>query len=206
MSAHIDVPVSVPPAPTLPTETTGGRNPILWAVALLLIIELDFISVLIMSYFYLRATITAWPPPGYAPPSAVLPSIALGFVLIAAGALTWANATAARGDLAQLWLGVAAALVLGVAFVILIAFTATQQPFDWSTNAYGSIFFLMIGSEVLSGIGGIFILALVLLGAWQGRYTATRRVGVQVAALYWYFVAGFWLLLYLTLVISPRLM
>jgi cytochrome c oxidase subunit 3 len=41
--------------------------------------------------------------------------------------------------------------------------------------------------------------------AWRGHYDIRRHQGVQLAALYWHFVAVAWLVIFPSVYLTPRL-
>jgi cytochrome c oxidase subunit 3 len=48
-------------------------------------------------------------------------------------------------------------------------------------------------------LGGVVALAYVVLKAWRNSYTRRQHLGVDLAALYWHFMDGLWVYLFLLL-------
>src|SRR5262249_51928850 len=106
---------------------------------------------------------------------------------------------ARRGDRRRLVVGLARTAALGATFlavqgaewVRLVRFGLTV-----SAGAYGATFYTLIGTHGVHVLAALAWLALVMLAAIRGRYTAREHVGVAVCAMYWHFVVALWPILY----------
>ena len=167
-------------------------------VVLWLASELMFFSGLFAAYFTLRATTSPWPPTGVhlsegrtAAATAVLVASSL--------AMHMATTAAARGQRrgAVLWLGVTAAM--GTLFLANQALEYADASFKISSNAYGSIFYLMTGFHGLHVIGGLLFMGTVagVIGG-KGSRAPVGSV-VEVCAYYWHFVDVVWVAMFLTI-------
>lgn len=67
------------------------------------------------------------------------------------------------------------------------------------TNPHSSFFYLLTGAHAVHLMGGVIALGVVLIGAWRHRHTATERIAVDCAAIYWHFMDGLWVYLFLLL-------
>jgi heme/copper-type cytochrome/quinol oxidase subunit 3 len=86
--------------------------------------------------------------------------------------------------------------------VLLIATEATLFALLLATNAYGSIFYALVGLHFVHvAVGGLLALW-ALARTW--RFDRTAIVTVRVTALYWYFLAVVAAVVFLTLYLSPR--
>jgi cytochrome c oxidase subunit 3 len=120
-------------------------------------------------------------------------------LLASSGTLEWARGRIARGDQAGLRQGLGWTAGLGAAFVLgqLAAWRQlTAQGVYLVSNPHSSFFYLLTGAHGLHLLGGLAALAVVLLRASRGRYTAEDHTGVSVCALYWHFMDGLWLYLF----------
>jgi cytochrome c oxidase subunit III len=94
--------------------------------------------------------------------------------------------------------------VLGVGFLV-FQYVLVQESLDRfrpGTNAYGSIFYALVGLHFVHvAVGGILALW-ALARTW--RFDRTAIVTVRVTALYWYFLAVVAAVVFLTLYLSPR--
>ena len=88
---------------------------------------------------------------------------------------------------------------LGTLFIAIQGYEWIQLIADGltiTTGIYGATFYLLIGCHALHVFGAVIWLLIVVWFANQGRFTATRLLGVELCALYWYFVGGLWILLF----------
>ncbi len=177
----------------------GRPTPLAVGVVVWLASELMFFGGLFAAYFTLRADADGpWPPDG----------AEIGFarplvftVVLVASSLTMHTAVQAaergRTRLAVRWLGVTFAL--GAVFVANQALEYVELPFSISTDAYGSIFYLMTGFHGLHVIGGLVLMA-VVAGVVGGRTSrAPTAPIVDVCAYYWHFVDVVWVALFATI-------
>ena len=104
-------------------------------------------------------------------------------------------------------LTVTAALGVGFLIVQAMCWAAWAGPMRASL-AQSEQRFLLTGFYVLTGlhavhvIGGLVPLAVLTARAWATPVTATDRPGVIYTAMYWHFLDGVWLVLFLTLLIG----
>ncbi|MBI3967910.1 MAG: heme-copper oxidase subunit III, partial [Chloroflexi bacterium] len=173
---------------------------------LLLAVFAIALACLVFSYFYLRSDALEWPPAGIALPGLFRPSLMTGIALAGAGAAYFAHRSIRRGKQAALVLGLAGSfgmliLLLGVQLVEYLA-----TPFGPQTHAYGSLFFTILGFHSALVLGGLAISAVTQVQAWLGYFTAQRNLAVENTAIYAYFVAASWLIVYGLLYLSPRLL
>jgi cytochrome c oxidase subunit 3/cytochrome c oxidase subunit I+III len=144
-----------------------------WGMVLFVATEATLFGTLIGSYYDLRFRTQPWPPAGVPDPKLVLPLILLG-VLVATSipvqlASVWGRARRVRS--AQL------ALLLALA----------MHTFTPQDNAYGSIYFTMVGAHHAHVVVGILLEAWLVLRLFGGM-TRYRAVGLQATAFYWHAV------------------
>lgn len=185
------------------------RSPSLavWGLGLLLATESALFGVLIASYFYLRwQGEGGWPPGDIPDPELLRPTAFTAALVVSALPLAAAQRGAARGRRPLLAGGLALAIAGGLAFLGL-------QVWDWAVKleeltpqqgAYGSLVYGLTGAHVLHAAFGLALLGWVAVRSLGGAYGPGGRVGVTVAAVYWYWVVAVAVLVYLTVVLSPR--
>ncbi len=162
-----------------------------WGMAVFLSSEAALFGSVIGTYFYLRVTSPQWPQSGIAPPAAMLP-LALTGVLVASCLPMWCASRAARRDrrgAALAWIGLAMALQAGYLAAQIVSYVGDLGDFSPTTNAYGSIYFTMLGlhhAHVAVGLA----LDLWLLLRLAGGLTSYRLVAVRAVSLYWYVIAA----------------
>lgn len=160
--------------------------------------ELMFFAGLFASYFTIRATTTVWPPP-----DVELDPIREGLftvVLIVSSFTMQAADHRIRNEerkAARKWIVVT--LVLGAVFLGNEVLEWLTIGFTPSTDAYGSLFFLLTGFHGLHVFIGL-ILMIALLGRLVGPGPDPGDGPAATAVTYyWHFVDVVWVGLYITI-------
>jgi cytochrome c oxidase subunit 3 len=157
----------------------------------------------IVGYLVVRLKATAWPPPG-------MPRLPAGLwlatiVLVVASVTIHVALRAIRAGehaAATRWLEATLALALGFLGV---------QSWNWwglirarvtaGSNLYAFTFFMLTGLHAVHVIGGISLLAVVLVHALRGRYGSGNHPGFTYAAMYVHFLDAIWFLLFAVMVV-----
>lgn len=100
-----------------------------------------------------------------------------------------------------------ATVLLGVGFLLtqLLAWRElVAQGIYLNTNPHSSFFYLLTGVHALHLLGGILMGTYLLARAWRGQSElraprALRQDSANAAALYWHFMDGLWIYLFLLL-------
>ncbi len=153
--------------------------------------EVMFFSGLFAAFFTIRAHAAVWPPPG----TVLDTGRAAVFTLIlisSSGTMIMAvrNEEFRHRHKAKIWL--VATIILGLSFDL-------NQLSEWlfqttrpSTNAYGSLFFIMTGLHGLHVFLGL-VAMVFLLGRMKGEAGDPGELGVlQGVSYYWHFVDIVW--------------
>jgi heme/copper-type cytochrome/quinol oxidase subunit 3 len=167
--------------------------------------EATLFGSLIGTYFYLRFKTPSWPPAGIEKPSVAAP-LALTGVLLATTVPVFLASAAARAGRARtvvVMFAVAALVQAGYLAAQAHLFASDLDKFGPKQDAYGSIYFTLLGAHHAHVLVGI-LLELWFVGRALGGLTAYRTSGVRVVALYWYFVNALGVAVVLTQV-SPSL-
>jgi heme/copper-type cytochrome/quinol oxidase subunit 3 len=190
-----------------PVAGTGDRRATIpngiWGMAIFIASEGTLLSVLIATYFYLRANVATWPPPGVPAPSVALPLALTGALLVTAAPMALAGVTARRGRPGPTWALVAVATLVQCGYLAwqITLYISDLGTFSPSASAYGSIYFTLLGADHAHVLVGI-LFNLWILARLAGGLTRYRVVTVQAVALYWVFVGALTLAVTLTQ-ISP---
>lgn len=200
-AAHIALNVS-----DLSVYNEDTKAPLWWGMCGMILIETVVFSSMIASYLYLKGSSPAlFPPLRDGPPDLLLPT-ANTLVLIASSiAMYWGDRGIKKGDVAQLRIGIVAAIGLALVFLLLKYVEYSDVPYRWDSHAYGSIIWTIIGFH------SAHVMAVVLKGlvvatlAFRGYFNEERHLGVDVNGLYWHFVVAIWIPLYITLYLVPRM-
>jgi heme/copper-type cytochrome/quinol oxidase subunit 3 len=176
-----------------------------WGVALLVATEAALFGTLMASYFYLRFKVVHWPPGGIPAPKVVMPLVLTGVLVATAVPMFVAVRAAQAGRTRLTWLAIVLALVVQAVYLGLQIhlMVGDLQKFTPQDNAYGSVYYTLLGAHHAHVLVGI------LLNAWLAGRLLTglsnyRAIGVRVIALYWYFVDVLAVLVTAT-VLSPSL-
>jgi len=162
-----------------------------WGIALFIATEATMFGAIIASYFYLRFKHQGWPLEGIAPPKPALPLA----ITAALAATTIPMLLAARSIRAGLrratigWILLALAVQCGYLVVQIVLFADDLSKFTPHQNAYGSIYFAMLGASHFHVLVGILLSAWIVARLLTG-VTNYRATAVRVISWYWYFVAG----------------
>lgn len=161
-----------------------------WGMALLIATEATLFGSLIATYFYLRFQAPSWPPPGVPSPSVAFPLALTGLLLATGVPLYGATRAAAAGAVRRAWLLVALATAAQATYLGLQIhlFASDFADFRPTTDAYGSIYFTLLGVHHAHVAIGLVLDAWIL---WKlaGGLTNYRLIALRVISLYWYFVA-----------------
>jgi cytochrome c oxidase subunit 3 len=73
-----------------------------------------------------------------------------------------------------------------------------------STNLFGSTFYSLVGLHASHVIVGLFMLSLALIFSLQGSLTTKHTERLEVLSLYWHFVDGVWVVVFLVVYVLGR--
>lgn len=160
-----------------------------WGMAVFVATEATLFGTLIGSYFDLRFRTQPWPPAGVPDPKVALPLLLLG-LLVATSipvqlASVWSRSGRARAT--QLALLVAVAMQTVYLVVQMHLFVDDLHRFTPQDNAYGSIYFTLVGAHHAHVLVGVLLESWFVLRLFGG-ITRYRAVGVQATAFYWHAV------------------
>lgn len=189
----------------LPNLVSGSRASLWWAMILLLVIESAVFGTLISTYFYLKMLSPAWPPPGVDPPKLLLPTINTLVLLASSIPIYIGDRSITEGRQKRFMWGMGIGAALALVFLTLKVVEYADVPYRWDDHAYGSIVWLIIGFHSAHVASVVLKTGVVLTLGYRGFFNERRHLGVQINGLYWHFVVGVWVPLYLMLYWTPRL-
>jgi heme/copper-type cytochrome/quinol oxidase subunit 3 len=175
---------------------------------LLIATEAALFALLLASYFYVKfQTEGPWPPDGIADPKLAKPIVMTVLLMASSVPAYLAERSARRGNQRGLVAALAATLALGTAFLALQVWEYTEKAklFTPHTDAYGSLFYTITGLHGAHVVAGLALLVWTLAFALRGSFTAERHLAVQNVSLYWHFVHGVWLFVFVSLYLLPAL-
>jgi heme/copper-type cytochrome/quinol oxidase subunit 3 len=176
-----------------------------WGMLILIASEATLFAVLVSVYFYLRFTSPEWPQDGLPEPKALVPLILLACLVATSVPMQLASHAARAGRLAATRLFVLAALVVQAGYLAyeIHDFRDQLHTFDTGRNAYGSIYYTLLGADHAHVALGL-LFDVWLLGKLVTGLTTYRVNGSQAIAWYWHFVNIASVVVLATL-LSPRL-
>jgi heme/copper-type cytochrome/quinol oxidase subunit 3 len=181
------VSVDVAARPALPRRNRA--NAALLGMAALIASELMLFVALIGTYYYLRFNTPIWPPSGVPEPEWIVPVI-LVCVLVCSGIPMQLGSRAVQdGRLAAARLFFLAALVLQAGYFAYEVHDFADQLHDVpiATNAYTSIYYVLLGADHAHVLVGILLVGWLLAKLVRGL-TLYREKAARAITWYWHFV------------------
>lgn len=106
----------------------------------------------------------------------------------------------------SLWL--AATVLLGVVFIVGTAHEWYDLIFNHGltirTNLFGTTFYSLVGLHATHVVVGLILLSLALLFSLRGEMTSEHSEKLEVLSLYWHFVDGVWVVVFLVVYVLGR--
>ena len=186
------------PAPAVSNSTFG--------LLLFLVTETMFFAALVAMYIVLRESAPEgkWRPPGFEQMALGVPLSNLVILVISALILWWGARCLKREDPSGLKVYVAITLVCGLTFLGVQVWEFSRMlgdgvlPLD-GRQVFPSVFYACAGLHGAHVLGGVVFLTVILVQSCRGRYHRYRRVPVDFACAYWYFVVIVWIFFFLIL-------
>lgn len=187
----------------LPRTVFGHRSLMWWGTVGFIIIEGSTLFICLVSYFYLRRNYATWPPQHIYRPALLLPTIQAALMLASNIPMRWVDRASSRMDVGGVRRGMVICSVLIVVMCVLRVFEFRALNVRWDTTAYGSAAWATLVAHttllVLEAAETIAMTALMFSPSLEERDLS----GVSDNALYWYFLTGVWIPLYLVVFLSP---
>ena len=176
-------------ARALPSPVPVARPSGWWGMLIFVTSEATLFGALIGSWFYLRFGSVQWPPPGIEPKGPAIPLILVGVLVSTSVPMQLASRAGQRGRAGFAWLLVALALVVQAGYFAFEVhdFQSDLGEFTPQRNAYGSIYYTLLGADHAHVAIGL-VLSLWLLLRLAGGLTRYRLVGLRAITLYWHVV------------------
>jgi heme/copper-type cytochrome/quinol oxidase subunit 3 len=187
----------------LPDHAFGHRGLIWWGTTGFMVIEGSMFAIVLVAYFYLLHRVPAWPP-GLPDPSLAPGIVGTVILLLSCVPNYFTKAAAEKYQLRRVQIGMCICIVLAVVAVVARAYEFKALNSSWNTNAYSSVTWVLLGlhtSHLLTDLLETTVLAAIV---FTKEVDGPRYVDVSENALYWYFVVGSWIPVYLTIYLAPR--
>jgi cytochrome c oxidase subunit III len=190
----------------LPRTVFGNRALMWWGTMGFIIIEGTTLFICAITYFYLRRNFATWPPQHVYRPGLVIPTIQVLVMLLSILPMRWVDRATYRMDLRTVRIGLLICSLLILVMCVLRVYEFRALKVRWDTSAYGSAAWAVVFSHTT-----LLVLeaaeTLAVTGLMFGDQVEERDLsGVSDNALYWYFLTGVWVPLYIAVFLSPYFM
>lgn len=157
-----------------------------WGMAMVVASEVTLFGTFVGSYFYLRFGSARWPPDGIPRPALAAPLILLAVLAATGVPMQLAARAASAGRLRAVRLLVSLALVLQAGYLVwaIHDLQGDLRHFAPVTDAYGSIYFLLLGADHAHVLVGLLLDVWLLLKLTTGL-SSYRATAARAIALYW---------------------
>lgn len=159
--------------------------------------ESVFFVTLLVAYAALRAGVE-WDVP-HTLPRLALPLANSVVLLLSAVAAWWSGRAIARNKQRALRRGLVVALLLGLLFVAGQAYEFSHAGLQIDDQAFGGVFFTLLGCHAAHVLAGIVFLGLNLGRATMGDFTAGDHEAVELGNLFWFYLTAVWAVLFAAL-------
>jgi heme/copper-type cytochrome/quinol oxidase subunit 3 len=184
---------------------TGPRSIGWWAMLMVILNEAVLFAAMIASYFYLRSNSVLWPPQGVKLPELTLSSINTILLIGSSVVMQWALTSIRQENVRNMRVGLLVAFLIGAVFLGIQIFEYTQLDFTPRDHAYGSLFWSITGLHAAHVLAGLLMNVYVQVRAAYGHFAAGQHQAVENVTLYWHFVDVVWILIFVSLFLSPYL-
>lgn len=174
-------------------------------MVLLIATEATLFLLLVSTYFYLRHEAHGpWPPAPLTDPKYVKPLVAMVVLVASSVPMVVATRAARNGRFATVRTALSVALLLAIAFLAFewVLVSDSLDTFRPQDNAYGSIYYTLIGVHYAHTVAGALAVEWTILRS--RRFTTEHHLTLRVVALYWHFVNVIAVVVFLTLYVVPR--
>ncbi|WP_424629828.1 cytochrome c oxidase subunit 3 [Bradyrhizobium sp. SYSU BS000235] len=121
-----------------------------------------------------------------------------GVLILSSIALHWALVSARRGFDDSTLLGLIAADITAIVFLIgqaLVCWELVKAGYFLASNPANAFFYLITATHGLHILGGLLVLSRTLTRAWRDGATPQLCLSIELCAIYWHFLLLIWLVL-----------
>lgn len=183
-----------------------GRSLAWWGVAMLVMTEGTLFGLLIFTYYYLYARAPEWPLGDIRSPELMVVSVRTVLLFLSSATMSLADRAMEKGRQGLTKLGLVLTVLLGAVFLAghVEEMLRLPEEFTWATNAYGSLFYVIVNFHGAHLTVGLLFLAFSYIALSRGRYSASSHEGLKVTGIYWHFVDVVWAAVFPTLYLVPH--
>jgi cytochrome c oxidase subunit 3 len=166
---------------------------------LFIISEIMLFGAFFTAYFFIRVVGEAdWPARGEELPVAIA-GVNTAILLSSSFTMHWTLEGVRNENRNALRVGILTTFLLGLTFLTIQINEYVHIGFSPADNAQGTIFYCLTGLHGSHVFIGLMLLAMVMVRAFRGHYSAKEHRGVEVPGIYWHFVDIMWIFVFSTL-------
>ncbi len=197
-----------PGAVPIVDTSTAGKPLGWWGMIGLIASEGTLFGLLLFVALFIRANNHPWPPAGIADPELVRSGIRTAILLGSSIPAFFAERALRHRRLRRFQALLVVTMAMGAIFLIghALEYLKLSEELTPTSNAYGSVFYLVTGLHAVHLTVGLIVLGYMLVQGMRGRYdSGGEPVGVQCGFLYWHFVDAVWIAVFSVLYLSERI-
>jgi cytochrome c oxidase subunit 3 len=174
-------------------------------MACLILAESAIFLIFVVAYIYYIGKSLSGPLP-----SQVLELPILGTICLLSSSITVHFAVSAlrKGNTRGCTLGLAGTVLLGAIFLMTTVREWYHLIHDFGltirTNLFGTTFYSLVGLHATHVVVGLIMLTVTLLLSLRGSVTEAHAERLEVLSLYWHFVDGVWVVVFLVVYVLGR--
>jgi cytochrome c oxidase subunit 3 len=175
------------------SRVSAGRIALLVTLAT----ESIFFITLLAAYAALRDQ-SSWNVP-HTLTRLMIPLLNSSVLLVSAGVAAWSTQVIRQSRESALRVGLFFTLLLGLLFVAGQIYEFSRAGLRIDDSSYGGAFFTLMGFHAVHVLAGVVFLALNLMRANLGDFTAGQYEAVELGSWFWYYVTAVWAVLFVVL-------
>jgi cytochrome c oxidase subunit 3 len=188
----------------LPDQGAFGPSGLIWwGTVGYMIIEGSMFVMTLITYFYLRLKVEAWPP-SLPDPALFWGTVNLVLLLVSAIPNHIVKVAAEACDGRRVRWALVACVAFGAALVLVRWFEFGSLNARWDDNAYGSMVWCLMALHTMHLLTDVGETAVLTALALTQPLSKRRYIDFAENGLYWYFVVAWWIPVYLTVYFAPR--
>ena len=174
-------------------------------IACLIIAESAIFIIFVVAYIYYIGKSLSGPTPAQVLALAILGTICL---LSSSATVHYAVSALRKNNIRGCTLWLAGAVLLGAVFLMSTAREWYHLIHDFGltirTNLFGTTFYSLVGLHATHVVIGLIMLTIALALLLSGRVKEKHAERLEVLSLYWHFVDGVWVVVFLVVYVLGR--
>jgi heme/copper-type cytochrome/quinol oxidase subunit 3 len=201
-----DGPPDALPVSAVVKKEQGLRPPMYYGMIFLCLVEAAELGGTIVTYSYLRSGTNDWPPGDLPLPQLLIPTVGTLLLIASCVPNLFEDKAIKKNDVRRVIMLMLTTIVLQVAFIGVFWYHLKSLTFKWDDNAYASVYWISIILTLIFTGGTVFEGIYIVIQALRGQYDKDRHWALDADGISNYAGAAQWILVYLTLFISPYIM